>query len=110
MPYIFTIGILCYISFKYNGIDGLNNTVTNLFTSCKFVLKWINEIVFQLNDESILTFLFQHKITFFAVGILFVIFNVNKSKFGKFFGKVAYWIIGTLVAFGLDYISNLIFN
>lgn len=110
MQHIFTIVFLCYISFKYNGIDGLNNTVTNLFTSCKFVLKWINEILFQLNDESILTFLFRHKITFFAVGILFVIFNGNKSKFGKFFGKVAYWIIGILVAFGLDNISNLMFN
>ena len=110
MQFIFTILVLCYISFKYHGIDGLNNTVTNLFTSCISSLKWINEILFQLNNESILTYLFQHKITFFIVGILFVIFNVNKSKFGKLFGKIAYWIIGIFVALILDYISNLIFN
>ena len=57
-----------------------------------------------------ITNLFQTCVTFSIVGIIFVLFNIKKGKFGKYFGKMAFWIIGFPVAFLLNQISKFLFN
>lgn len=107
---ILTILTLCGLSYYVSGWDGAINTFYSLLNSFFQTLKLVNQITIQINGDSLLTNLFQTSITFFTVGIIFELLNVKKGKFGKYFGKVTFWLIGFPVAFILNQVSKFLFN
>ena len=108
---IITIVIsLCGLSYYASGWSGVVNTLNALINSCWQVIKWLNQITIQINGDSLSTNLFQTGITFFIVGIILELLNIKKGKFGKYFGKIAFWIIGFPVAFLLNQISKFLFS
>ena len=101
---------LCGLSYYASGWEEVVNTFNALVNSCWQVLKWLNQITIQINGDSLLTNLFQTGINFFIVGIILELLNIKKGKIGKYFGKIAFWIIGFPVAFFLNQISKLLLN
>lgn len=107
---IITIFSICGLSYYTSGWSGAINTFNIILSNCWQVLKWINQITIAINGDSLLTNLFQTCVTFSIVGIIFELLNIKKGKFGKYFGKMAFWIIGFPVAFFLNQISKFLFN
>lgn len=105
-----TIIIICGISFVLSGWDAALNTFCFLMKVCWDILKLINQITIQINGDYLITNLFKTSITFAIVGILLELLCIKRGKFGKFFGKTAFWLVGYPVAFVLNQISKLIFR
>ena len=84
---------------------GINNYLNLLFTT----LKSINAVLLQLENTSILSFIFKYYITFPVVGLILSYIGSLRGKEGHVIGKVLYFLIGYIVCLGLDYIANLIF-
>ena len=107
---IIPIIVLCGISFYLGGWDAALDTFCSLMKVCWDILKLINQIIIQINADSLITNLFKTSITFAIVGLLLELFCIKRGKFGKFFGKTAFWLVGYPVAFVLNQISKLIFR
>lgn len=84
---------------------GLKYTL-NLFYQ---LLKSINIVLIQLNNTSVLSVLFKYCITFPTVGIILTVLGSPRGKEGHIIGKILYFIVGYLVGFIFDNISQLIF-
>ena len=100
----------CGLSFVLSGWDAALNTFCSLMKVCWDVLNLVNQITIQINGDSLITNLFQTSVTFAIVGLLLELFCIKRGKFGKFFGKTAFWLVGYPVAFVLNQISKLIFR
>lgn len=89
--------IACFNGFQY-ALDVFNN-----------MLKLINSLLISLNENSVLTIVFKHPITYSIVGICLTAIGLPKGKEGHIIGKVLYFIIGYIIGIVFDYISTLIF-
>ena len=107
---IVMVALLGYAGFKANGIDGVLTTFNNLKLIMWEWLKILNTICVSIMGDGFLTNLFLHYIVYALVGFLFEVFTIKKGKFGKIFGKVAYWLLGIPVSFILNELSNLLFH
>lgn len=72
------------------------------------VLKFINTILFQLVNTSVLTVMFKYCIAFPVVGIILTAIGSPMGKEGHIIGKVLYFIVGYIIGFILDYIATMI--
>ena len=77
---IITIFSLCGLSYYTSGWSGAINSFNALLNSFLQTLKLVNQIIIQINGDSLLTNLFQTSITFFIVGIIFELLNIEKEK------------------------------
>lgn len=69
----------------------------------------VNDAIYDALDESLLSFLFKHKITYYLVGlILSGVFSILGFKLGKSVGKILYAIVLVGVAGMLNYIMILL--
>lgn len=69
----------------------------------------VNDAIYDVLDESLLSFLFKHKITYYLVGlILSGVSSILGFKLGKSVGKILYAIAIVGVAGMLNYIMLLI--
>lgn len=84
---------------------GLNNYLSLLFTT----LKSINDVLLQLENISILSFVFKYYITFPIVGLILSKIGSPRGKEGHVIGKVLYFIIGYFVCLALDLIAKQVF-
>lgn len=91
------------------GFDAFWDIVNNLAIATWFWITSFNQIAVVFFGESILTILFKGSITFALVGLLLEFLFIKRGSFGKFFGKVSFWIIGFPVSFALDFIASKIF-
>ena len=69
----------------------------------------INTILLQINNASILSFVFKYYITFPIVGIILSFIGFPRGKEGQIIGKVLYFIVGYVVCLVLDTIAQIIF-
>ncbi len=95
---IFIVSILC----KYIGFKSTINLIYHMF-------QLFNTILLQLNNTSLLSFVFKYYITFPIVGIVLSSIGSPRGKEGKIIGKILYFIIGYVVCLGLDVIAQIIF-
>ncbi len=84
---------------------GVNNYLNLLFTT----FKSINAVLLQLENASILSFIFKYSITFPIVGLILSYIGSPRGKEGYVIGKVLYFLVGYIVCLGLDNIANLLF-
>lgn len=73
------------------------------------MLKFINTILLQLANTSVLTAMFKYCIAFPLVGIILTAIGSPKGKEGHMIGKILYFIVGYIIGFILDYIAKIIF-
>lgn len=73
------------------------------------MLKFINSILLQLANTSVLTTMFKYCIAFPTVGIILTAIGSPRGKEGHIIGKVLYFIVGYIIGFILDYIAKIIF-
>lgn len=73
------------------------------------MLRFINNILLQLTNTSVLTTMFKYCIAFPIVGIILTAIGSPKGKEGHIIGKVLYFIVGYIIGFILDYIATIIF-
>ncbi len=89
--FIFTIGFIPTITFFFNILITLNNAMYTLL------------------NESILSFLFKHQITYYIVGlILSGVTSLFGIKFGRSISKVLYAIVAIGVAGVLNFLMMII--
>ena len=70
----------------------------------------INEIVKLVLGSSILNINLKYYITYPIVGVILVIIKSPNGKKGSLIGKILYFLVGYIIGFVLDYISEMIFN
>lgn len=84
---------------------GLIPTINIIF---EFLVKF-NDAVYSVLHESIFSFIFKHKITYYLVGLLLSsLSSFFGIKLGKEIGKLLYFILGFGVAGILNFILMLI--
>lgn len=101
--------LLVCIAFCFNGLNGVLQLIKNLRITLWSVLKMLNLITINFTGDTILALIFSSGITFIIVGILLELFNITKGIFGRFFGKISFWLIGIPVSFVLNILGRLIF-
>ena len=102
---IISLILMICIIFYFNGLNGVLKFFKNLSITFWSVLKMLNLITVQTNGDTILTLTFSSGITFMIVGILLELFNITKGTFGRYFGKISFWLIGMPVSFILNIIG-----
>lgn len=107
---IFSIILILGLIFYYQGINGLFGFLKTMGITMWEILKMINMVLIEIIGDSILKFLFKTTITFLIVGFILEFLSISKGTFGKWFGKVAFWLIGFPVSFLLNLLSGLIFK
>ena len=70
----------------------------------------INEIVKLVLGSSILNINLKYCITYPIVGVILVIIKSPNGKKDSLIGKILYFLVGYIIGFVLDYISEMIFN
>jgi len=107
---IISLILMICIIFYFNGLNGVLKFFENLSITFWSVLKMLNLITVQSTGDTILALTFSSGITFMIVGILLELFNIPKGTFGRYFGKISFWLIGMTVSFILNIIGRLIFK
>lgn len=105
-------GLLVFfiICFTFFGKDLTVELIKIFIISSYKTISVLNTSLIELTGDSILATAYNSIITFFIVGIILEVFNIPRGKFGKHFGKLAFWLTGYPVSFALNWISSLIFN
>ena len=96
---------LIFISIILIKYIGIKETVDMLY----HMFKLINTILLQINNVSILSFVFKYYITFPIVGIILSFIGSPKGEEGKIIGKILYFIVGYVAGLVLDVIAQVIF-
>lgn len=104
------IGFLLYFVYKKNGIKGVFWALKEIFISAWNFICLLNFTSVQITGDSILVALYSTPITFAIVGFVFEILHIKKGKFGKYFGKLLFYIIGIPISFILNLIAIVIFK
>lgn len=86
----------------YYGFDYTFSIIFNFF-------KMMNTILIKTFNSSLLSYVFKYRITFTIVGLLLFIINSPRGKLGHIIGKTLYAIVGVIVVYILDFISDCIF-
>ena len=107
---LFRFFLIGYFIYQVNGVDAVMNYIENLFSSVWFILVMMNNITVPFLGDSVLSLIFGSFITFSIVGLILELFNIPRGKFGHYFGKTVFWLVGIPVSFVLNQISKLIFN
>ena len=84
---------------------GIKETMKLLYKS----LTYINTMLLQIENTSILSLVFKYYITFPIVGIILSIIGSPKGKNGHIIGKILYFIVGYVICLILDLVSRNIF-
>lgn len=84
---------------------GLRATLNLLYE----MLKFMNTILIQLSNTSILTSMFKYCIAFPIVGLILTAIGSPRGKEGHIIGKILYFIVGYIIGFILDYLAIFIF-
>lgn len=100
---------ICII-FYFNDLNVVLKFFENLSITFWSILKMLNLITVQTNGDTILALTFSSGITFMIVGVVLELFNIPKGNFGRYFGKISFWLIGMPVSFILNIIGRLIFK
>lgn len=99
-----------YFIYKNSGIQGVINAIKQMIISSWEFICLLNFTSVQITGDSILVALCATPITFLIVGIVFELLNIKKGKFGKYFGKASFNLIGIPVSFVLNLIGTIIFK
>lgn len=83
--------------------------IKKLLNIIKHVLSWINYFFVSFYNTTVLNEMFKYFITFPIVGIILMKLGSPRGKEGHRIGKVSYFIVGYVIGFILDLLSELIF-
>lgn len=103
-------GFLLYFVYKKSGIKGVFWALKEIFISTWNFICLLNFTSVQITGDSILVALYATPITFTIVGFAFELLHIKKGKFGKYFGKLLFYLIGIPVSFILNLIAIVIFK
>jgi len=84
---------------------GIKETMKLLYKA----LTYINTMLLQLENTSVLSVVFKYYITFPIVGIILSVIGSPRGKSGHIIGKVLYFVIGYVICLILDLVSRCIF-
>lgn len=103
-------GFLLYCVYLKDGIKGVFLAIKEIFISTWDFICLFNFASIQITGDSILVSLYTTPITFTIVGFVLELLHIKKGKFGKYFGKLLFYIIGIPVSFVLNLIAIVIFK
>ena len=93
--------LILVLVYRASGLKG----VGEIFNTTIKMLSFINLVSINITGDSILVALFATSLEYAIVGLLFKIFKIEKGLFGKFIGKLSFYLVSFVVVFVLNFVA-----
>jgi len=97
---------LLLVVFLFTGFSGLSIVIRSAAQVFWLLLLELNEATVKIYGITIWETMINSTLTFFAVGCLLEALNIPRGKFGFYFGKISFWLIG----YPISFVTSAIFS